>query len=252
MGQGHAKEGGDPGILKDPKEQGLWGSLGGGQNWLRAPYSRVWQSCGPSPQQRPSAHNARQSGPVPGRGGAVSGQMPWGNGNPQTPSLGKNPSAPLGCQCSQLRLRVLSTRVSPRSSLCRWKMSDHRMVSWKQSWGFFSMRTPPFRISVQGQHWGAGGISAWGWRGGVLQPHGDSQPWARTWSPTGTPNPAWGTCHPMGTTQPQAGQGLYWGLAAPGRTSSPRAPTPGKTRQLPAPAAATRSPERPREGNPDL
>lgn len=77
---------------------------------------------------------------------------------------------------SQLRVRVLSTWISPRNSLCRWRMSLQRMVSWKQSSGFLSMSTPPFRISVRGQEggsaWGQGGPAAlWG-----LPLHGSTQP----------------------------------------------------------------------------
>lgn len=71
---------------------------------------------------------------------------------PTHPPLGPPPTPPpQPSGCSQVRLRVLSTRVSLRSSLCRWKMSAQRMVSWKQSWGFPSMCTPPFRISARGE-----------------------------------------------------------------------------------------------------
>lgn len=129
----------------------VWGvpmRWGGGVQ--AAPYSQVWQSCGLSPQQCPSAHSARQSGPA---GGWMASIGSWGGGTPQPTHLSPPPPTPppQPSGCSQVRLRVLSTRVSLRSSLCRWKMSAQRMVSWKQSWGFPSMCTPPFRISARGE-----------------------------------------------------------------------------------------------------
>lgn len=157
MGQGHAE---GRGVLRDfGGASRVWGCRGGGRG-VCTHTSGNPAAPRPSSARRDTAPGSRDLR----RGGVMAG----GAGNPPNPLPGSNPP-PSPPRCSQLRLRALSTRVSPRSSLCRWKMSVHRMVSWKQSWGFPSMRTPPFRISVQGQ---VQGVSMG--RGG-LQPHGDTQ-----------------------------------------------------------------------------
>lgn len=100
--------------------------------------------------------------------------VPGGLGPPEPPL---DTTTPLGH--SQLRLRALSTWISARNSLCRCKMSLQRMVSWKHSSGFLSMRTPPFRISEGGT--GSGGsawrspAAPWGLLGRDLPLHGSTQ-----------------------------------------------------------------------------
>lgn len=149
--------------------KGVPRGFGGPWGWsesLWASHSHVWQSCLLSPQQCPSAQSALQSGPV--QGGSVSRGCQGGwNGTPRPLPGTTNPPGH-----SQLRVRVASTWISLRNSLCRWRMSLQRMVSWKQSSGFLSMSTPPFRISVGGQ---VGGVSMG--TGGSCSPVGTPSPW---------------------------------------------------------------------------
>lgn len=77
MGQGHAKEGGDPGILKDPKEQGLWGSLGGGAELAAGPVLtrlavlRPLAPAAPLGTQRPAVGTCAREGGSRERANAV-------------------------------------------------------------------------------------------------------------------------------------------------------------------------------------
>lgn len=140
---------------------GPWGGLS-----LCGPHTHT--SGSPVSPRPSSAPQHRAPGSRDLRGGKCEQGMPEGLETPRP--LPGTTTTPLGR--SQLRLRVVSTWISPRNSLCRWKMSIQRMVSWKQSSGFLSMRTPPFRISVGGT--GRGGQPG---DRGSCNPMGTPSPW---------------------------------------------------------------------------
>lgn len=128
-----------------------------------APYSQVWQSCGLSPQQCPSAHSAWQSGPA---GGWMASIGSWGGGTPQPTHLSAPPPHPLpspraahrcGCGCS------------PRGSHCAARCAGGRCRprGWSPGSraGGSPQCVPPLSGSLHGGKRAAismGGTAPWG------------------------------------------------------------------------------------------